>query len=241
MILQLCRDYILTFPYNLYCNCLNSYQRHFQNQPYFENRGTKLSPTLVFIHGRNGAPIDFKYYFKKFIDYNYIAIQLNNDFNIYCQAFQLNDFLRNYFTDNDNNGIIFIGMSKGGLVGLTAAAYTDLRIIKIITIGSPLRGTDVAKFASDKISRQELISNSPITNDIYSLTFKNSVMEGYYDVHNIYCRYDYLVVPIYHGYYENIGTKTEINSLCGHMGLLLNNKVVTTILDVIKDYTISHI
>jgi pimeloyl-ACP methyl ester carboxylesterase len=105
---------------------------------------------IVLIHGRNGHPIDF---------YSLIQ-QLKPSFGNKYEIFSIH--LRNTGTtrvDEDveslrerlefltNCRIVMIGHSKGGVIACRYLALTqDPRIQKIITVASPLYGTEVANY-----------------------------------------------------------------------------------------------
>jgi esterase/lipase len=217
--------------------------------------------SLVFVHGRGGSPTDFDPLVKNLkelgIKNKIICVDLGNTRNTHVSKDSEKLFGQLYGTNsqfniNPEQSIALICLSKGGLVGLDFARnyHTKTNIQKIITIASPLHGTQLASFAADYTicsKYQENESNSYMSY-IGSFVFPNFYIMNelrhngdFIDkllkefpsripLYNIYSTYDNVIIPNISG---NIAFASGIFCYTGmfysHAGILYNYDVAKKI------------
>lgn len=124
--------------------------------------------------------------------------------------------------------IILIGHSMGGIISTLYATEKAPahKIIDVITIGSPLRGTHLAKLGLGKDAR-EMEMHSPLLQEMQKRVQLNKSIRFYH----IASKTDTLVMPYQSSWIEGRMHKKRIFSGIGHVGLLYSPRVCSQILD----------
>lgn len=142
------------------------------------------------------------------------------------QAEMLKIQVENLLKRINKNEFVGIGHSQGGIILLYYKKYLDTenKLRKIITIGSPLKGTKIAVFATSPNGKEMM----------YQSEFIKRLTEGKVnaDVLNIYSPIDNLILPHSSAVLENYH-QLEAPPI-GHIGLLFSPAVFKGIIDFIE-------
>lgn len=208
---------VITLPGLLYYFSIAAYYRHCLSTPIFPFDVNRTS--IVFIHGRGGAPNDMLYLaqYDPFLSdkYNIILANLENTRSTSIQEDSNNLERQLAHVTGD---IILVGLSKGGLVG---AHYStrDVRVKKLITISSPLHGTQLADYHYSDHVRENLGYKSQTITDIVQKVMDNVGCEYYHIVPQC----DHVIVPTGSAYYKHVEPSHVFyyKGLASHMGVQL--------------------
>lgn len=189
---------LLTLPSFGYHGSLNLYRRFVSwpaNPPL--PRIAFGQNVVVFVHGRGGHPSQFDttiWNLKSILPTSYLlqTVNLGNTFStkLDSDVAMLEQELKIY----SNCNLILVGVSKGGLICLRyLATKSDPRIQKVISISSPLQGTQATSLTSpSSLVHQELGYQSPITQETYKLLTKDQLE---HQIYHIVPKWDYLIIP----------------------------------------------
>ena len=153
------------------------------------NWKSENNSTVVYIHGRGGHPSDFDYITRNSC-FHSICIDLGNTrhTSVDEDTEELQKFLQNI---DENTKLILVGYSKGGLV---ATRYIqkyndDKRISGVITLSSPLRGTQSTHLLSPtSVAHKDMGHNSELT-----IELNNMVTD--IPIYHVVPTYDHLIIP----------------------------------------------
>ena len=157
---------------------------------------------IVFVHGRGGHHTNFVSLItnlkerEQVIDYGYVLIDLgwNASSSIDDDVSRLSQELQRF----SDCKITLIGVSKGGLVCTRyITTQKDSRIRRVITISSPLRGTQATMFlSSNSITDKELCYHSHLTETVAQA---NKPVP----VYHIVPRWDHVIIPTSSAQYDD--------------------------------------
>lgn len=221
----------LTLPSTLYHSLYNLYMRRFHTHSYI-TLPDGSHDVIICIHGRNAHPADFNYFINKIkphTDYQILSFYLGPTVNssiykdvdaLYEQVLPLMDKI---------NNIILIGLSKGGLIAVQYAIKHPTKIKKIITVSSPLNGTNMANYIlfNDTV-KKELSYESEFTQDV----MKKS---EHLPIYSIVPRFDSLIIPNHSAFFRHSFDKCYFYmGYYSHSGILYAPEVINTIIAWIK-------
>lgn len=194
------------------------------------------SRILVFIHGLHGHPINHRRIVDKLNasettkDYVKVCVDLRavtSDIEWECAELQKQI---ECFRDCE---IILIGFSKGGLIAMYYATHVvDERIKGIITVSSPLNGTETANLIPAYFTiNRELSSGSALTEKIKKLWLAKKHLIPLY---HIVPTWDHLIMPTSVAKYDFTAPDKiyHYTGLQGHIGI----QDEPVIADVIKKW-----
>lgn len=212
-----------TFPSIFYHSLYDKRQRLTSNVNY-DQLPEGSHDVIVFVHGRGGHPADFQILMNELRDsrYQFLAFYLGD--TTHTLASQDAEVLDNYLKPliPQINKIIFIGLSKGGLISIKCAlSYRD-KLKNIITASSPLNGTYLAtNYPFCKNTRKELSYKSEFTQELRELSKDLPLC-------SIVPRFDHLIIPASSAYYPH--SKTYFYSgYYSHSGILYAPEVISQI------------
>lgn len=198
--------FMVTLPSNIYHKLMDTYHRYvivdYDKTPLI---GEKV---VIFVHGRNGHHADLTPLAHNLnIIINHVPI--NSLKNIHFRFVHLGStgdtlieedviMLKNQLEPYQHCDITLVGLSKGGA---TVATYyltmNDYRINKVITISSPIMGTDVASaFDTDTNTYKALSSDN-------SLSLLMNIKAKDKNIYHIVPRWDHLIIPNTNAKYPN--------------------------------------
>ena len=185
--------------------------------PQKDIKSTINKNVVVFVHGRNGSPVDFKPLIdnikakSEIIEGNEDTILLENSdvcalrtINLgntaYTSVEQDIESLKLQLLAYHNCNITLVGLSKEGLVVMGYASLkNDPRIKKVITISSPLKGTYISHlFPQTSVVRQSLGFGSIISRDIEAAKKSLTI-----PIYHVVPTWDWLIVPTESAYYND--------------------------------------
>ncbi len=140
-----------------------------------------------------------------------------------------------YFEYIKENGVVLLGHSMGGVATCKAAVLMQKNPeiknkIQVITLGSPLQGTGLAKIGIGQCAR-EMQSNSPYLNELNEEITK---AEETVDFHHFGSEVDCIVPHRSSTRSSSEGNhKTYTLDELGHLGLLLSDRVYDQIINTI--------
>lgn len=102
-----------------------------------------MKPKVIYLHGANASPDNFNYYKVKCIEHDSIAPVYDMEEDPFDVVDQLRRKVKNTFGDNDK--VIVVGHSFGGLIGAWYSAINPSQVSHLITIATPWMGTPVAR------------------------------------------------------------------------------------------------
>lgn len=215
-----------TFPSLVYHSSKNKYYKYTLERKHY---GQLISKNvIVFVHGRNGSDSDFIPLIDNIKSHSYLlsgnelvnngylhtdnVVRLNNDRLYALRTVSLGETgytsidedvasLSKELQIYQNCNIILVGLSKGGVVVMRYATSTyDYRIIKVITISAPLKGTLTASLfpPSSKVAF-ELGYQSAITREIDEQR-KNKSLQ----IYHVVPKWDQLIIPNTASKYDDI-------------------------------------
>ena len=183
---------------------------------YISNTPLVNKNVIVFVHGRNGWHSDFdalivnlKLLLPNNLSENNILISekkyalrsINLGETGYTSIEEDAKRLKTELKIYENCKIVLIGLSKGGLTIMKyATKYNDARLIKLITISSPLKGTQIVSLLfSQKSSVFESLSfNNSIVNQIIKDKQNLNV-----PIYHIVPTFDHLIIPTSSAKYDD--------------------------------------
>ena len=184
---------------------------------------------IAFIHGRNAhyteGDVLIKNLYNIGIPYKIIRIDLGDtsESTIEHDADTLSDELSTLI----NCKIVLLGMSKGGLVASHYISTSeDPRIVKIITISSPLYGTKIANLSPSKAVNDQLGYNNSVV-----LELSNKIKNINIPFYHIVPKWDHVIIPNTSAFY-NFTPLDRIyfdTSKSGHLGILNNENIANII------------
>lgn len=190
--------FTVTSPSNIYHTLMDRYYRYVTLD--YDKSPLHRKNVVVFVHGRNGHHADLltlinnlqnisqKYYLR--------VVNLGPTGNTLIEEDIVT--LKNELEPYINCNIILVGMSKGGV---TVATYlltmNDKRIKGVITISSPVMGTEVASaFACNSNVYKGLRRNNQL-----SLSMNEKAINK--PIYHIVPTWDHLIIPNDGSYYPN--------------------------------------
>ncbi len=122
--------------------------------------------------------------------------------------------------------LILIGHSMGGLIAAFYSLHLDAKknIAKVITIGSPLKGTQVAKIGIGECV-SEMMLHSSFTKDLTEEILKEKRVQFFH----IGSKTDQLIIPYTSAFVLEDPSRTLLLEGVGHIGLLFSRKVAEKI------------
>ncbi|MGD2168808.1 MAG: alpha/beta fold hydrolase [Chlamydiota bacterium] len=197
-----------------------SFLSFFSNGPFWAKK--KRTPILM-VHGYiNFASVWF-FHRRRLLKMGYgpiYTINLGYPFHgIDTYARKLHKKIKKIARQTKRNDIILIGHSMGGLVSSQYfLKYAEKGTVKaIITLGSPLKGTKVAKLGVGKCARQMRENSSFIKN------LKDNLPEKVF--YNVVTKKDQLVIPYRSGLITGDRAKRYVLDDIGHASLLYSTRV----------------
>lgn len=183
----------VTYPSYRYHRWLNNYYSTLASQ--LDNSSLKNEKVIVFIHGRGGNPARFIPLMENLrsrisTEYHMRAIDMGDTAitTIDTDTARLQTELDQY----PECDIILVGASKGGLVILNyAITIDDPRIRKLITIVTPVMGTETVALYPDNLLIQEFAPDSPIVNRIVSRLLSLKI-----PMYHIVDMWDHMILPV---------------------------------------------
>lgn len=257
--------FYMSFQSNVLHTIMNKYTQLIKPK----NINTKLNNknVIMYVHGRNGCYTDFKPFIniikkhyrilpqneliKNGYDANDVVIKLGNKYYVLRSADLGNtDYssidedgmrLSNELMPYTNCNIIFLALSKGGLVAMRYVtkihSAKNTNIIKmLITISSPLKGTEITMLFS-RLSpvRLALGWNSQISREIDSDRKKLKDIR----ICHVVPKYDCLVIPTSSAMYDDVEEQYiyhHKDKKYGHGGMMYCEKVAMKIVNWIISY-----
>jgi len=192
---------------------------------------------VVYLHGANASPDNFNYYKIKCSEHDSIAPVYNMEEDPFDVVDQLNRKVRNAF---DDNKIIVVGHSFGGLIGAWYSAINPNRVSHLVTIATPWQGTPVARIFGYFFRNSKMFQNTRPGANVLAL-LQEKVFNGHHT--NIVCTHGGNPVAGM-GSHANDGmvsvdsqastpplfkNSQNIYIEAGHSGVLLNNTVTDLI------------
>jgi len=141
----------------------------------------------------------------------------------------LEERLDNLLEDSPDSKIILIGHSQGGLVCRRAAGnpvYRD-RVAAMVTLGSPHKGSDLARFASYSMAR-DLIPGRATAKSVDAVPDPDCPRLG------IYTLVDDFVFPLDMLQTGRSGWQERICSPMGHVWMVYSREVVGMVIDFLR-------
>lgn len=191
---------------------------------------------IIFIHGKGGHHSNFKPLidnimksskWKKLYYLRAISLGNNKRKRVDEEVNELKEKLKVYC----NCRITLIGMSKGGVVALRyVTTYLDARIVKVITISSPIQGTEITKLISElSLSNRELGIDSKLIYDI-----NNTIIS--IPLYHIVPSWDHLIIPSINAIHKSTPNNNYYiyNGLNSHLGIMYSYDVANKIIDWIQ-------
>lgn len=220
---------IMTLPSTIYHGLGHCYNRVTHSKPILPN--VTHTNLIVFVHGRNGQPADFKGLtdnLQSLTDkYTFVTVGLGKTgyTSIDTDALKLQEQIKQYIGCN----ITLVGLSKGGVTVMRyATKYNDDRITRVITISSPIKGTYVAHaFPETSEVRKGLGYNNDIVKETIALKNKLNI-----SIHHIVPLWDGLVVPVDSAQYDDTPAENiyYYNGTYSHAGITFNPEVAQAII-----------
>ena len=193
---------------------------------------------VVFVHGRNGSPMDFKPLIDNIkakcgtIEDNEDTILLENGDVCALRTVNLGntgytsieadiESLKCQLLIYKDCNITLVGLSKGGSVvmGYASMINDDPRIKKVITISSPLKGTYISHlFPETSVVRQSLGFGSRILQDIEVAKKSLSI-----PIYHVVPTWDWLIVPTTSAYYND----TPASNIYKYEGFFYSHSGIT--------------
>lgn len=195
---------------------------------------------VVLVHGRNSSPTQFVDIQKKLsttIDSETTLFPIffpsgSTSITTDCQS--LYQQLLDYFGDKKSRELTIIGISKGGVTACYAATLNHplFRVKKIITISSPLKGTQLANFSLCPVTRKELSYHSPFLIDV-----ERRLMASRVKIYHIVPRWDHIVIPTEATSYSQTPSQRimKYRGFSGHIGIQYDKTVIEQINQWIHD------
>ena len=243
---NLCMNSSSIIPEFVRTHTIGSIAKEYTNDILYKVMTGRLNPDkkyMYLIHGRNGYITDLYYlgtYLSAVTDYNIILVHVPNsttctikegadilkyviDRTYYINRNDINEIDNNDETNTESN-IYLIGHSKGGLIAMYYnELMTSRKADKILTIASPINGTDTAFIALDYNTRNELIPNSKCLIDINNKLNDNSHTLYYHIAvekdHAVPCIAD--AIP--HGHHKDMCC--VLTDTC-HVSVVCSNKLL---------------
>jgi len=250
------RNFILTLPSIVYHGAINIYLKFSHDKKdnlIFNEVDTKN--LILLVHGFHGHPCNFVPLVNNMITHdtsiknkwNIIAINLNQfdnyrDNTVNNEANIVINFLENSAYDN----VILVGLSKGGLVCTTVYSMNIKKIIKVITLSSPLMGTKSCDLFLPKTLDVLGGNNDNIRHDLNylsstSLTTLNTLVSNNLNCNNIYHvipKYDHMIYPSSSAKYD-FAKKENVYEydtyFSSHIGVTFDKKISIKMIEWIKD------
>jgi pimeloyl-ACP methyl ester carboxylesterase len=199
-------------------------------------KGNPISPPILLIHGRNGCAKQWNTFRSYLLSHRQ---DLGDIYTIDLPAGQsieeharLVAQLATRILAQGYEEIDFVCHSRGGIVAAYVneelAPQLNLRIRRIITLGSPLKGTQLAKrfqFFLSKQERRELAYGSPFLMELVQKMERNA-KTLYYQVG---AEKDHVVFPL-EVCFLNEQQRQQTFKDVGHIGLINNLKVATHVI-----------
>lgn len=129
--------------------------------------------------------------------------------------------------------VTVVGHSMGGIVSMDAATRLDKdrRINQVITLGSPLKGTRIARFGFGQCTK-EMHHPKKSEDNPFLADLSNRADRYAGEIHNFYSESDGVVLPYNSAFYEK-ADKKAFNDL-GHLGFLWSDSVIDNIIQVVR-------
>lgn len=129
-------------------------------------------------------------------------------------------------SETQRDDLILIGHSMGGLIAAFYALRLDAKknISKVITIGSPLKGTQVAKIGIGKCVL-EMVPGSSFIKELAEEILKEKRVQFFH----IGSKNDQLIIPYTSAFVLEDPSRTLLLEGVGHIGLLFSTKVAEKI------------
>jgi len=176
---------------------------------------------VVLIPGFHATPKMFKS-LKKHLEKNSYKVYLPYFQRQHSDINKMTSQLKAYLKKNKIKNCILIGHSLGGIIALNFA-YKNQNAIKIITIGTPLKGATLEKFTPNITSIKQLNPNKQLIKQLSNIKIKQ-----FYSIASSYDE----IVP-FNSTKHKSAEHITINSI-GHLRLLFDKKVFNTITKIIK-------
>lgn len=216
-------DYILTFLNSFHSWIYYGIRSRF-NKKLLINKHACFNKVIICIHGVGGHVSNFS---ELELDDPMLYVNLGDNYNNTVE--QDLDITMKFLKNTEAKEIILIGMSRGGLVA-AEASLRDLRIKKVITIASPLRGTCAVNYLRPILKKNlhEMELNSDMCKRLESKIDKSK----FYHVVN---KYDFFVYPPENSHYDVPDDHIHVYSgKLSHIGLLYDQGIKDKIVEWIK-------
>jgi hypothetical protein len=244
------RNFIVTLPSIIYHGTLSlvSKFRHDSKKDIIFNT-VDSNNLILLVHGYHGHPCNFTPLINNLCidsnikdNWNIIAVNLNQfekyeDNTVQNEASYILQYIQNCNFEN----IILIGLSKGGLVCATAYAMNSMKIKKVITICSPLKGTrscdlylpkilDIINGNLDSV-RNDLGFCSSTSSNTLNLLADTEV--NYKNIFHIVPTYDHMIYPSTAALYPfvpNDNVFIYTGTMYSHIGVPFNKEIANVII-----------
>ncbi len=160
------------------------------------------------------------------------TLKMGNPFDSIAEyAERLSEKAFQIFNETKNPNLILIGHSMGGLVSAYYATKLDEKdlVTHVITIGSPLKGTDVAKIGIGKCTN-EMTFHSDFTEELVKEMQKEKKVKFFH----IGSKTDQLVIPYTSSFVIEEPSRSLLLEGVGHIGLLFSRKVAKKIMEWLR-------
>jgi triacylglycerol lipase len=190
--------------------------------------GTHLNqrPVLL-VHGYFNAAFVWAFFKRALVRKGFgpiYALSLGSPFHsISCFAQRVQKKAHQIAQETGRSDLTLVGHSMGGLVSLYYAMHHAPKdsVKQIITLGSPLKGTKLAKIALGKCAR-EMEIGSPLLQKLQAIEQQCSSVS----IYNLGTATDQIVIPYHSCFLVTDPTRTRLFHNLGHVSLLFSPRVV---------------
>jgi pimeloyl-ACP methyl ester carboxylesterase len=241
---------------------LSSIYNRYKNNGYI-NTSLENKNVIIFVHGRNGHYSNFDPLINNILanpnvsvlneneltenafQLNEIVIRLNNKIYVlryadlgatgYTTPEEDTETLKNELASYKDCSIILIGLSKGGpVIAGYAVLKGDKKVDKVMTISSPLLGTEIASLFPNSSPVNEGLSYR----NEYCMKVCDGVEASDVKFYHIVPSWDHLIIPISSAYYSTT-PKSHMYFYEGfaysHVGITYSQEVANKICEWIAD------
>ena len=140
------------------------------------------------------------------------------------------DKAREIAAETERSDLILVGHSMGGLVASKAALTADksINITDVFTLGSPLKGTPLARLGLGTNARQ-MQTDSEFINDLGALILKNEKNIRFFEVAS---EMD-AIVPKKYALLDQAKKQLVLDDI-GHIGMLFSTRISDWIIDCLR-------